>query len=147
MRMESESSRKGGYLSSHRSFALCPVFLLMFHHTCGFCGILSLLLVLPDRGLHYGGAFVHYHLPDDFVLAIVFLVHPQETIHKDSCRRFVPNVASCTDQIKAEGIGCTTFPDTGIEVVDVFKSDGVPRVHFLPELVSEVFPDFSLEVD
>ena len=119
----------------------------MLHHTSGFCEILSPFLVLPDCGLHCSSAFVDYHLPDNFVLAIVFLVRPQETIHKNSCRRFVPNVASCTGQIKAEGIGCTTYLDTGIEVIDVLRSDSVPDVHLLPELVSEVFPDFLLEVD
>jgi hypothetical protein len=110
--------------------------------------MLPLPLVFADRRLHRGVAFFHYHLSDDFVLAVVFLVCLQETVHKDSCRRFVPKIARRACQMKAEVISRATLPNLGIKVADVLTGDGileplVGRRKFLSKMV----PDFSLMVD
>ena len=104
-------------------------------------------LVSPDRGTHDGGAFFHYHRPDDVICGFVVLVRCQETINKDSCRRFIPGVAGCPRQMNAKGIGCATFLGLRIKVVNVFSSDGIlERLVGGHKLFGKVSPDFTLRI-
>ena len=69
----------------------------------------------------------------------------QETVHKNSCRRFIPKIARCTRQMNAEAVSCATFPDLRIEVVEVLRGDGVlePLVRRY-QFISEISPNFPL---
>ena len=78
-----------------------------------------------DRGPHNRGAFFRHHLPDNLVIGVVFFVHLHETVHKDSCCRFIPNVTRCALQMKAEVTRGATFLDLGVEFFYIIGSDKV----------------------